>query len=141
MRLHLHKTTPVRLPRKRLQRLFDSLVAREGRGNGGINVVFTGDRELQRLNSQYRHKDRATDVLSFNFHDNAGPGEVFGEIYISVETARRQAEEYGGTLGEELVRLTCHGLLHLFGYDHHKRADAEQMQEREARYLAMAAEA
>ncbi len=141
MKLHLHKTTPVRLPRKQLQRLFEGLTAREGRGKGGINIVFAGDRDLQRLNAQYRHRDHATDVLSFNLDDDAGDGEIFGEIYISVPTAQRQAAEYGGTLGGELLRLTCHGLLHLFGYDHHKRADTERMREREAQYLAMAEEA
>ena len=141
MRLHVHKGVPVRLPRRRLQRLFDLVVRGEERGKAGINVIFTGDRELQRLNAQYRHKDHATDVLSFNLDDDAGDGEIFGEIYISVQTAQRQAKEYGGTLGEELLRLTCHGLLHLFGYDHHRRADAGKMREREERYLAGAEEA
>ncbi len=139
MRLHLFKETEVRLPRKRLQALFDVLTAAEAdHARAGVNVVFTTDRTLHRLNKQYRKLDRATDVLAFNLDDPDEAGATFGEIYVSVPTARRQATEYGGTLDEELLRLVCHGLLHLFGYDHHRKADAARMREREEHFLTRA---
>lgn len=141
MRLHIHKAVPVRVPRRRLHRLFDHLTSSEGGGQGGVNIVFAGDRELHRLNKQYRRIDRATDVLSFHLDETAGEGEIFGEIYISVATAERQARDFGTGLAEELLRLSCHGLLHLFGYDHHRREDAAEMGRREAKYLVAAEEA
>lgn len=138
MRLHIYKAAAVRVPRRRLQRLFDSLTSSEGSGKGGVNIIFADDRELHRLNKQYRRLDRPTDVLSFNLDEGAVEGETCGEIYISVETAERQAREYGTGLADELLRLSCHGLLHLFGYDHHRREEAAEMRRREAKYLAAA---
>ena len=62
---------------------------------------------------------------------------VFGEIYISAETARRQAAEYETSLGDEYLRLVCHGLLHLFGFDHMKKSDEKEMKAREEQYLSL----
>ena len=138
MRLYIYKAAAVRVPRRRLQQLFDRITSSERGGKGGVNIIFTGDRELHRLNKQYRRIDKTTDVLSFNLDDEAGEGEVFGEIYISVATAERQAREYGTGLADELLRLSCHGLLHLFGYDHHRRDEAAEMRRREEKYLAVA---
>lgn len=105
-----------------------------------INLVFTSDRRLRTLNQTFRRKDAATDVLSFNLDTSKEPSSTFGEIYISVPTADRQAAAYGASRSEEYLRLVCHGLLHLFGYDHTRRADAIEMKRREQLYLAMAME-
>lgn len=137
MRLMIHKNSKVRLPRKNLNRLFELIAEEEVEPDDQsvINLVFTTDCQLKTLNSRFRKKDRATDVLSFNIDDSGGREATFGEIYISTMTARRQAQVYGATLSEELVRLTCHGLLHLFGYDHIKQSDAVIMKEREEHFL------
>jgi len=138
MRLHLFKETDVRLPRKRLQTLFAAVTGEEAaHASADVNVVFTTDPVLKNLNRQFRNIDRPTDVLSFNIDESDDAGGTFGEIYISVPTARRQASDYGATLAEELVRLTCHGLLHLFGYDHHKEDEAARMKAREEHFLAL----
>ncbi len=135
----IFKQVPTRIPRKKIHRLF-SLVSRGERVSARvarINVIFTTDEFIRVLNRQFRGKDRATDVLSFEL---AGPGddgeETFGEIYISLPTAQRQAQEYGTTFNEEVLRLVCHGLLHLLGYDHEKEEDARMMRQREERYLS-----
>ena len=139
MRLAVHKEVSVRLPRSRLQRLFASVTRGERRSGGEINLVFTGSRQIRELNKRFRKIDKATDVLAFPMSDEADgdSGETYGEVYIAVPVARTQAEEYGASLSEELLRLTCHGLLHLFGYDHHTRTEAEAMRRREIRYLAV----
>lgn len=99
---------------------------------GAVSVLLTGDREIRRLNRAFRKKDQATDVLSFPAPaDGAdGHGRMAGDLAISVETAARQAEEQGETLGAELQILALHGLLHLAGFDH--ETDSGTMARKEA---------
>jgi len=103
-----------RLAAGRLRRVLAD-AARALRVRGEVALVLTGDRALRTLNARYRGKDKPTDVLSF-----PGPGgEVgLGDIVISVDTAARNAKEYGRTLPQELDILALHGFLHVLGYDH-----------------------
>ena len=94
---------------------------------GEVAVVLTGDKDIRRLNKRYRDKDAATDVLSFDVDDGLTAGEPFGDVVVSVETARRQARAYRAPLMEEMQRLIVHGTLHLCGYDHHERREAARM--------------
>jgi rRNA maturation RNase YbeY len=94
---------------------------------GDMTVVLTTDRAIRALNRKYRGNDRPTDVLSFDIGDGLDSAEPFGDVVISVETARRQAREYDAPLQTELVRLLVHGTLHLCGYDHHERREAARM--------------
>ncbi len=105
--------------------------------DGTINVVFVNDDYIRALNKAYREKDRPTDVLSFNylkdFHE--GDSELVGEVYISVETTRRQAEENKDTFENELTKLFVHGLLHIHGYDHEEDEEYLEMRKREMAVL------
>ena len=76
--------------------------------------MITDDRELARLNRLFLGKDYPTDVLSF---PSAGPGPI-GELAISVDRAREQAEEHGHEASDEIRILMLHGVLHLLGMDH-----------------------
>ena len=102
-----------------------------GRARSSATLVFTDDEEIRALNRDFRKHDRATDVLSFHLQelagesDPAGQGVELGDIVISVETARRRA--HGKRLVSELERLAIHGLCHLFGHDHKKKAEAKVM--------------
>ena len=115
-----------------------------GRARSSATLVFTDDDEIRVLNRDYRKHDRATDVLSFHLQelrgetDPAGQGIALGDIVISVETARRRA--HGRRLVAELERLAIHGLCHLFGHDHKKKAEATVMfaLERRLRRLPLA---
>lgn len=91
--------------------------------DGILNVVFVNDKYIRALNKAYREKDEPTDVLSFSY----GPDDLIGEVYVSVETAKRQAEELKHPLSDELIRLIVHGILHVHGYDHEKEADFRKM--------------
>ena len=126
MKLEIFKDTDARIPRTRIERLFRRVVRGEGFGRreGAINLIMTDNRRLKRLNRDFRSKNSPTDVLSFNLDSTDDPDAVFGEIYISAEYARSQAEARGGRVWNEYLLLVCHGLLHLFGYDH-----ADQRQE------------
>jgi len=96
---------------------------------GEVSVLLADDRMLKRLNREFRHKNKATDVLSF-----PAPAElqrqVAGDLAISLETAQRQADEHGHSLRDELRILLLHGLLHLKGMDH--ETDKGEMASREA---------
>ena len=94
---------------------------------GEVTVVLCDDDSIRRLNKRYRDKDDATDVLSFDVGDGLSAGEPFGDVVVSVETARRQARAYGAPLLDEMRRLIVHGTLHLCGYDHHERREAARM--------------
>lgn len=87
---------------------------------GEVSVLLTSDREIRRLNRIFRHKDKATDVLSFPAP--AFPEKIAGDLAISLYAAVRQAKQFGHPLQVELKILLLHGLLHLAGYDHEKDA-------------------
>jgi probable rRNA maturation factor len=95
---------------------------------GEVDVLLAGDRTLRRLNRDYRGKDKATDVLSFPAAEEL-EGVHGGDLAISLDTAKRQAEEHGHTLRDEVRVLLLHGLLHLSGMDH--ETDRGEMAERE----------
>jgi probable rRNA maturation factor len=103
---------------------------------GEVEVLLADDATLKRLNKTFRGKNKATDVLSFPagatmvfFGEPDGP-ELAGDLAISLETAARQAEQYGHTLRDEVRVLLLHGVLHLAGFDH--EVDSGEMAAREA---------
>ncbi len=102
---------------------------------GEVSVLFTSDSEIRRLNQAFRGKDKATDVLSFPApalpRSTRKPAQqtIAGDLAISIDTARRQAHQFGHPLEIELKILLLHGLLHLAGYDH--ETDAGEMAHRE----------
>lgn len=86
-----------------------------------VHLLVTGDDRIRDLNNRYLDRDQATDVLSFPDGDRLPSGRTFlGEIIISVETARRQADALGHSEDREILELALHGLLHLLGYDHER---------------------
>jgi probable rRNA maturation factor len=84
------------------------------RARGSVTVALVSDQKIRSLNRTYRHKDAATDVLSFP----ADEPRQLGDVVIASGVARRQAREAGHTLQTEIRVLALHGLLHLLGYDH-----------------------
>jgi len=95
--------------------------------NKDIELILTTDEEIKKLNKEHRNKDKATDVLSFPLENI--PGMPLGSIVISVDTAKRGAEEFGHSVENEIKLLFIHGLLHLLGYDH--EIDNGEMREKE----------
>ena len=101
------------------------VLAAIGRRGASLTVAFVRDRAIRRLNRAYRGKDGATDVLSFPtaddedafIHSLPDAGHL-GDIIISTDAARRQADEAGHSLEREVSELVIHGTLHLCGYDH-----------------------
>ena len=88
-----------------------------------VSVAFVSEKEMKKLNFQYRGANRVTDVLSFTL---AEP-ENFGEIILSYEQASRQAKQMKHSVRKEITFLLVHGFLHVFGFDHEKESDAKKM--------------
>jgi probable rRNA maturation factor len=85
-----------------------------GNAESSATIAFVSDKNIRKLNQQFRNVDKATDVLSFPAKEETN----LGDIAISVETAAAQAKENGLTFDTEIAQLILHGLLHLSGYDH-----------------------
>ena len=96
-----------------------------------FSVTFVTDSEIQELNKEYRGIDAPTDILTFRLDDTPSfpisfededvdflNNEEMGDVFISLDTMRRNAEEFGVREEEELSRLLLHGILHLRGLDH-----------------------
>ena len=111
-----------------LRRAVDATIEHEQYGNPcEVSITYTDNQQIHALNMQYRGVDRPTDVLSFPMMDFSGesdepvadePVVSLGDIVISLEKAREQAEEYGHSFEREVAFLTVHSMLHLLGYDH-----------------------
>ena len=88
-----------------------------------FNVIIVDNDYIHELNKNYRNIDRVTDVITFALEDEKDIVEpngvrMLGDIYISIDKAKSQAEEYGHSLLRELSFLAVHGFYHLLGYDH-----------------------
>jgi probable rRNA maturation factor len=86
-----------------------------------LHVSILTAPEMKRLNKAYRKKNRPTDVLTFSRLEGLPmPAPDIGDLLLCWKVAIAQSKEYGCTIKEEIARLTAHGMLHLFGYDHEK---------------------
>ena len=108
-----------------------------------LSVLFCDDPFIKELNHQYRNKNQATDVLSFEQEPTPGleGPRVLGDIVISLETIQRRCQQQRSVMTAELKLLFCHGLLHLLGHDHASKKDKEHMQQLQAHYLGCTPEA
>jgi probable rRNA maturation factor len=98
-----------------------------------LSILLCDDPTIHELNRGHRKKDKPTDVLAFALREGKplpGAPELLGDVVISLDTARRQAEEHGRSLWDEVTMLLAHGLLHLVGYDHRTRAEERVMNAR-----------
>jgi probable rRNA maturation factor len=115
-----------------VQRAFAALAASElGLPAGQINAAFTDDAHIREVNRQQAGHDYATDVLSFSYIEDGGEAidGVVGELFVSLETAARQAAAAGISLEEEVALLVLHGCLHILGYDHQTPDEQALVQE------------
>lgn len=107
-----------------------------------VSILLTDDKRIHQLNKVYRGKDRPTDVLAFAMQEGelaALAGPVLGDVIVSVPTARKQADERGAALLDEVTMLLAHGLLHLLGWDHETPAKDRRMRAETDRLCKVAA--
>lgn len=102
-----------------------------------ISILLCNNDYIHQLNKQYRDMDRPTDVLSFALNEGEDDGydgpdtALLGDIVISLDKVKEQAEEYGHSFERELAYLTIHGMLHILGYDHMNPDDKQEMRTEE----------
>ncbi|MEO8878444.1 MAG: rRNA maturation RNase YbeY [Polyangiaceae bacterium] len=114
-----------------------------------LSIVLTGDKQIHKLNKDYRGKDRPTDVLAFAMREGefgaispdearGKVGELLGDVIVSLATAARQARERGVAPLDEVTMLIAHGILHLLGWDHETAAKDRAMRKETDRLVAAA---
>ena len=112
-----------------------------------MTITFTTPEEIRKINKKYRKIDKATDVLSFPMFEKDELDEkikngdfpyedVLGDVIISIEQVREQAEEYGHSFERELSYMLVHGFYHLMGYDHIEEEDKKVMRPKEEKILS-----
>lgn len=128
-----------------IQRIIRFAGEKEGvTGDTEVSISFVDNKEIQEINRNYRQKDQPTDVISFAMQE-LGDGEMnvldenmpkmLGDIVISVDKAKEQADEYNHSLEREYGFLALHGFLHLLGYDHMNQDDEKKMFARQEEIL------
>lgn len=102
-----------------------------------FNIIFVSKEEIQKINREYRKIDKVTDVISFALCDDKDiiQTDELGDIFICVDRAIEQANEYGHSVTREMAFLAVHGYLHLCGYDHMTPEDEKIMFEKQDEIL------
>lgn len=116
-----------------VEKLLLSAIEKEKLEDVTFNLIIVDNEYIHELNKNYRGIDRETDVITFALEDEDSiivpeeEGRNLGDIYISIDKARSQAEEYGHGLLRELSFLAVHGFYHLLGYDHQTKEEEQIM--------------
>ena len=115
-----------------VEKVLYSAVEKEKLENVSFNLIIVDNDYIHELNKTYRNIDRETDVITFALEDEdtlvmPSDERILGDIYISIDRARSQAEDFGHSLLRELSFLAVHGFYHLLGYDHMTEEDEKVM--------------
>lgn len=113
------------------------VIGEEGKKAGVVNFIFCSDEYLSKVNMEFLKRDYYTDVISFDYSEG---DRISGDIMISVDRIKENAENLGVSYTEELKRIMVHGLLHLIGYDDATDDLRADMSRREDFYLIQAGE-
>lgn len=130
-----------------IRKVIECVLKEEGvKKNLDVYVTLTNNETIRKINAEHRNIDKATDVLSFPMFDREeipllkkedNSEDILGDIIVSIEKVREQAEEYGHSFERELAYLVTHGMLHLLGYDHMIEEEKVVMRKREEEILGV----
>lgn len=126
---------------KCIKAILDSAIKHEKVKNIYFTVIIVDNKTIREINKEYRNIDKETDVISFALEDthleeNYSNKRMLGDIYISIDKACEQANNYEHSLIRELSFLAVHGFLHLLGYDHMEKEDEIKMFQRQELILS-----
>ncbi|MFC2120849.1 rRNA maturation RNase YbeY [Bacteroidota bacterium] len=116
----------------KIQKWISEVIIRENHIAGEINFIFSSDEYLVEINKEFLKKDYLTDVISFDYSEK---NSVHGDIYISTERVKENAEKYNVSLENEFLRVIVHGVLHLLGFDDKEGTEKKIMKKMEDKYL------
>lgn len=119
--------------RTRLKNYIQNIFRQEKLRLGGLNYIFCSDKYLLKINQDFLGHDYFTDIVTFDLSENSK--QIRGEIYISIDRVRENAQKIGVSFKSELHRVIFHGALHLCGYDDKSAPDLKEMRQKEDFYL------
>jgi len=111
-----------------MKKFLIKVIRDEKKSLGDLNFIITTDEQLLKINKEFLKRNYLTDVIAFDYSEMS---VVTGEVYISIDTVKRNSHKYKVELSQELTRVMIHGVLHLCGYDDRSDAGKEIMKERE----------
>jgi len=127
--------TEFELPNEdQLSNWLSQVILSENKKEGDINYVFCDDEYLLNINQQYLDHDTLTDIISFDY--TVG-NELHGDIFISIERVRENAQDFNVTFDEELKRVLAHGILHYCGFKDKSEEDEQLMRQKEDEKIKM----
>ncbi|MBR5764271.1 MAG: rRNA maturation RNase YbeY [Bacteroidaceae bacterium] len=132
-----YQTDGVKMPaikRRETTAWIKKVAASHGRKVGDIAYIFCNDEKILEVNRQYLQHDYYTDIITFDYDED---DVISGDLFISLDTVRTNAEQVGSTYEEELHRVIIHGILHLCGINDKGPGEREIMEENENKALAL----
>jgi probable rRNA maturation factor len=118
-----------------LKKWIVSVIEKKKRKAGDLNFIFCSDEHLLSINKQYLNHDTYTDIITFDYSKEDHKQPVSGDIFISVDRVKENAETFSKSFEEELRRVLIHGVLHLLGYKDKSKAAKEEMTNEENKAL------
>ena len=139
-----YQTDGVKMPairRRDISAWVKAVAATYGKRVGDIGYIFCNDEKILEVNRQYLQHDYYTDIITFDYSDDAlltgRKDTISGDLFISLDTVRTNAEQQGTTYDEELHRVIIHGILHLCGINDKGPGEREIMEREENKALAL----
>lgn len=120
------------LPEEKIRKSLHRLIEEEKKKTGEIAVIFCSDRYLLRINQEYLKREDYTDIITFDYSE---ADTLSGDLFISLERIRENAEKYREEFERELYRVLFHGVLHLVGYNDKSPNEIKEMRRKEEHYL------
>lgn len=115
-----------------IKQWLSSVIKSEGKTLGSVNFIFCSDNYLLEMNKKYLNHNTLTDVITFDYCEEQ---KITGDIFISIERVKENAEKFGPNFESELKRVMVHGVLHLLGYKDKTKPVKELMTKKENLYL------
>ena len=120
----------------KLNKVVSTILDQEKMSDCVINLRLLNDKEMKKLNMQFRQKDKTTNVLSFPNDDiSVKQTKNIGDIAISVEYVKAEAKKEGKTFDDHIIHMLAHGVYHILGYDHENNENAMIMENKEIQTL------
>tara|TARA_B100001142_G_scaffold197992_1_gene196813 strand:+ start:773 stop:1219 length:447 start_codon:yes stop_codon:yes gene_type:complete len=120
----------------KLNKIVSTILEQEKMSDCVINLRLLNDKEMKKLNMQFRQKDKTTNVLSFPNDDiSVKQTKNIGDIAISVEYVKAEAKKEGKTFDDHIIHMLAHGVYHILGYDHENNENAVIMENKEIQTL------
>lgn len=117
---------------RKLEKILKKIIAGDGKVPGSLNLIICDDDKVREINRSFLEHDYYTDVITFNYNSGI---LTEGEIYISLDTVRENAQNYNVSLEMELNRVIIHGVLHLSGFDDKSEEEKLNMRAAEDKWL------